>query len=164
MKIALGTQSANKIAYLKNVLGFFKCKNYELSTYNVASGISEQPLSKLETIAGAKNRAFNAFKKDKDANMYIGMEGGLEFIENDCYYVCVSVVYNRTKYYTGISSMLKVPSQIADKIKNYNADLSDELNNYNAKTLNQEILKNMILSREEMFFEALRNVMFEVLE
>lgn len=165
MKIALGSQSNNKIEYLKNILDFFEQNNYELNTYAVDSCVSEQPISRDETFNGACNRAKAAFAKDTTVNFAIGMEGGLVVMnKKDYYYECIVVVYNGKEYFTGISSSLAIPKQVSQKIKDYNADLSDELHKYEPKTFNQEVLKEMILSREEIFFEALRNVMLEVLD
>lgn len=165
MKIALGTKSENKVQYLKNILEFFEKDNYTLSTYSVPSGVSEQPITRNEILKGAVTRARNAFSQDKNIDFSIGMEGGLIFIsKQDVYYECIVVVYDGENYFTGISSSLKVPKQVALKIRNEKADLSDELRKYQPVTFNQEVLKEMILSREEMFFEALRNVMLEVLD
>tara|TARA_Y100001960_G_scaffold44466_1_gene44368 strand:- start:2681 stop:3181 length:501 start_codon:yes stop_codon:yes gene_type:complete len=165
MKIALGTQSENKIKYLKNILKHFDVKDYNLTTHSVPSGVSEQPITRHEIIKGAVTRSRNAFVKDKSVNLSVGMEGGLIFMnKEDVYYECVVVVYNGSKFFTGISSSMKVPKEVALKVREHNADLSDELNAYKAKSNKQQILKDMILSREEMFFEALRNVFLEILE
>lgn len=48
---------------------------------SVASDVSEQPLSREETMQGALNRARNALKTLPDADYAVGIEGGLEEID-----------------------------------------------------------------------------------
>lgn len=160
MKIALGTTSENKVKYLNNALNEFNYTNYKLDFYDVKSHVSEQPLSLNETIQGSKNRSYNAFLHS-NANICFGLEGGLEFYEDFACYVCTATAFVNNKFITGISSQLQIPNQVYQKIR-HGDDLSDNLNRYITNSKNEELLKNMILSREEMFNEALRNCLLQI--
>lgn len=46
----------------------------------VDSGVAEQPVSDTETYQGARQRAFAAKISVPEADLWIGMEGGIEFI------------------------------------------------------------------------------------
>src|SRR5690349_12832698 len=46
------------------------------------SGVSMQPMSSIETIKGAKNRVQSVKKLIPEADYWVGIEGGLEEIDN----------------------------------------------------------------------------------
>ena len=43
----------------------------------VASGVSDQPMSDVETLTGASNRAVNAQQQHPKADFWVGVEGGI---------------------------------------------------------------------------------------
>lgn len=45
---------------------------------SVASGVSDQPMTSVETRHGALNRAMNARQAQPDADYWVGIEGGVE--------------------------------------------------------------------------------------
>ena len=71
MKIAVGSKNPAKV---QAVVGVYQ--EAEILSLSVASGVSEQPFSDEETVTGAVNRAKNCLK-DSDADMGIGLEGGV---------------------------------------------------------------------------------------
>jgi non-canonical (house-cleaning) NTP pyrophosphatase len=90
MKIALGTKSQHKIMYLGMVckdLGF----DCELATFNVASGVSEQPVTSAETKRGSINRAKAALELAEDANVGLGIEAGYEKIDGKYNILCWAI-------------------------------------------------------------------------
>ena len=52
---------------------------------SVSSGVAEQPMSDAETYQGARQRALAARALESNADLWIGMEGGVEFIEPVAY-------------------------------------------------------------------------------
>lgn len=86
MKIIIASQNPVKINSVK--LGF---KNmipdgeFIFEGVTVPSEVSDQPMSVQETYTGALNRIKNAKIKVPDADFYCGIEGGLEFFDNNCY-------------------------------------------------------------------------------
>ncbi len=53
----------------------------QMSSISIDSGVSDQPTSDEETRRGAKNRAANARDISPDADFWVGLEGGIEVVE-----------------------------------------------------------------------------------
>lgn len=53
----------------------------ELESVDVTSGVSDQPMSDAETRRGSRNRAINARAARPDASYWVGVEGGVEVID-----------------------------------------------------------------------------------
>lgn len=54
----------------------FPDENFEVSGFEVASSVSDQPMGDEETFLGAKNRATKARELFPDADFWVGLEGG----------------------------------------------------------------------------------------
>ncbi|PPR08712.1 MAG: Non-canonical purine NTP phosphatase [Proteobacteria bacterium] len=160
IKIGIGTTSENKIIYLKQALKKLNILNFDIISIDAQSEIKEQPTSLIETIQGSNNRAKNT-NNETGLDICFGLEGGLEFYEKYACYICTVSCLFKGSLYNGISSQLKIPNEVYLKIKN-NEDLSESLNNYTPKNKNELTLKNMILSRQEMFEQALFNCLIQI--
>lgn len=55
---------------------------FEVEGISASSGVSDQPMSEQETLQGAIARAQNASVLVPEANYWVGIEGGLEEIDN----------------------------------------------------------------------------------
>lgn len=87
MKIAIATQSPPKVSAIKEAVSsckYFEGNTVEYITRKTDSGISDMPTSMAENMLGAKNRAQN-IAKEVEADFYIGMEGGMDFIGEKSY-------------------------------------------------------------------------------
>ncbi len=76
--------SKNPVKLQVSKIGFkkmFPQEEFEFITVSVPSDVPDQPSSDVETLKGALNRANNAAKLIKEADFYVGMEGGVEFIK-----------------------------------------------------------------------------------
>lgn len=74
--------SANPTKIKATLLGFkrmFSNHDFEVKGISVGSGVSDQPMSDVETFEGAMNRAKNARLESQDANFWVGIEGGLTY-------------------------------------------------------------------------------------
>jgi non-canonical (house-cleaning) NTP pyrophosphatase len=69
----------------------------------VDSGVSAQPVSARETIAGARARALASLKAVNDADYGIGLEGGIEEIDG-IWYECGWIVVASRNGKVGIGS------------------------------------------------------------
>ena len=77
MKIIVASKNPVKInAVAEGFNSFFS--ETEVQGASVESGVSDQPMSDKETLEGAFNRAQNARKNFKDADFWVGIEGGVE--------------------------------------------------------------------------------------
>jgi inosine/xanthosine triphosphatase len=55
----------------------FPEEGFEARGVSVPSGVSDQPMSDDETLAGAMNRAANARAAEPDGDFWVGLEGGV---------------------------------------------------------------------------------------
>jgi len=77
MKIVIASQNPVKIKAVKTAFRqVFPDKKLEFMSFDIASGVSDQPIGREETLRGAMNRALGASKKVK-ADYYVGLEGGV---------------------------------------------------------------------------------------
>lgn len=83
MKIAVGSKNPVKIACVKEAFEkVFPDIAWEVEGVDVASGVPDQPMSDIESITGAQNRAQGA-RDALGADYGVGLEGGLQEIENN---------------------------------------------------------------------------------
>lgn len=73
MKIIIGSTNPAKINAVKNT---FLMKDAEFLSFDIPSGVSDQPFSDEETIQGALNRAKGALEMG-NGDIGIGLEGGV---------------------------------------------------------------------------------------
>jgi len=73
--------STNRVKLKAALNGFrkmFPREKFTISGVSVSSGVSDQPTSDAETFRGARNRALRASQKIKEADYYVGIEGGIQ--------------------------------------------------------------------------------------
>lgn len=77
--------SKNPIKIMATRNGFEKLFSIDFNYYSVdaQSGVKRQPSSDSETLIGARNRIRNAKEIHPKANFYVGLEGGVEEIDNE---------------------------------------------------------------------------------
>lgn len=97
-------------------LGFTKMfkEDFEIIGKDAKSDVSSQPRSDEETLRGARNRAQNAKLINPDADFWIGLEGGVQKIDDE--YHSFAWIYICSKLYEGKSksSLLFLPRAIAN--------------------------------------------------
>ena len=78
-KIVLASKNPVKMrAALTGFQKMFPDVPFEIEGVSVASGVSDQPMSDIETLHGARRRVENAQTEYPDADFWIGIEGGIE--------------------------------------------------------------------------------------
>lgn len=84
MRIVISSSNPVKIAASKAAFeAIFPEADMDFACINVASGVSEQPVSDAETRLGATNRMNNARLAQPEADYWVGLEGGLEWIDHE---------------------------------------------------------------------------------
>ncbi len=84
MQVIVASKNPVKVNAVK--LGFEQMlsdQKFDFEGIGVPSGVSDQPMSNLETYNGAFNRAKNAMSKVPSADYWVGIEGGIEMQEKD---------------------------------------------------------------------------------
>lgn len=114
---------AVKIAFEK----MFKEEQFEFIGESVPSGVNDQPMSDAETLQGATNRANNAQTKFPDADFLVGLEGGLEKIDNDLGSVAWVVIKTKDKIGKARALTFILPKEIT-KLINEGKEMSEASN------------------------------------
>jgi inosine/xanthosine triphosphatase len=83
MKVVIASHNPVKIRAVNDAFALqFPGKRIDFVPASVKSGVSDQPLSDKETRHGARNRARNACEMHPDADFWVGLEGGIETIDD----------------------------------------------------------------------------------
>lgn len=118
MKVAIGSENPVKIAAVKQAFKkVWPNKKFSFVGIKVDSGVSYQPMSDLETIKGARNRAKRAIKSLK-ADFGVGLEGGIQEIGGK-WFDCGWIVVIDKKGNQGIGSSIRmhVPERMMKLVK-----------------------------------------------
>lgn len=84
MRIIVSSTNPVKIAACRSAFAWvFADASHEIIAVSVPSGVSEQPNADEETRQGAINRVRNARQQYPDADFWVGLEGGLEWIDGE---------------------------------------------------------------------------------
>jgi inosine/xanthosine triphosphatase len=121
-KCYLGSTNRVKVAATKQVL-----KQFEVVGLPVNSQVSAQPLSDLETIEGAKNRAL-ALPKD---GLRIGLEAGVQLHHDMLFLVNWGVLIdeNHRCYYAG-GTRIPLPEFMKEELLVKKIELADVMDSY----------------------------------
>ncbi len=116
--LAVGSQNPVKLQCVRS--GFekmFPGQPYELLTANVPSGISAQPLSDAETLQGALNRAANTRAVIPQADLWFGIEGGIEETDGQMSAFAWIVALSAEQTGKGRTGAFFLPPQVAALIR-----------------------------------------------
>lgn len=162
MKIVLTTTNeAKKQALLKTLKKI--SIDADVVTLKVETGVSNTPTTDEEGIEGSLNRINNAKKIEKDADMYVGLEG---IINTNPYgtFICGWAVIETKEGYKsmGCSSKVELPHKIAKNIKDFK-ELSEEIiSNYPSDLIEKinilgsnGVITNGLYTRVDEFEDAL---------
>jgi inosine/xanthosine triphosphatase len=107
MKIAVGSTNPVKIEAVKEAFqAAYPDEAIEVRGYPVPSGVSDQPMSDMESIDGATHRANEALKVG-GADYGVGLEGGIQLIGNK-WFDCGWVVILSKEGEAGIASSVRI--------------------------------------------------------
>jgi len=83
MKIVVASQNPVKIGATREAFATqFPGVPLEMLSVDVDSGVGDQPMSDTATRAGARARAHGAMEAHPDADFWVGLEGGIEVIDD----------------------------------------------------------------------------------
>jgi len=118
MKIIVSSKNPVKINSTTEAFEkVFPKEKFETVGVSVSSEVSDQPMTEEETLQGAINRANNAYKKDKNADFWVGIEGGIQEINNEL--MTFAWVYIKTEELVGKgrSASFFLPPKIVELIR-----------------------------------------------
>lgn len=120
VRIALGTNNQAKRAAVVLATGV------EPICHSVPSGVSDQPLTENETIIGAINRAKSVLEAEPEADVGLGLEGGLTYDEvytNMWYLFSVCAAWDGKQLFVGKGLYFPIPNEIGEKLKQGGTEL-----------------------------------------
>jgi len=83
MRVVVASRNPAKVSAVRGAFSLqFPDKDIEYIPASIASGVSDQPLSDDETRTGARNRSLNARDQFPDADFWVGLEGGIDTIDD----------------------------------------------------------------------------------
>lgn len=159
-KVIVASKNPVKIQAVKN--GFekmFPDQKFEFIGLSVPSGVADQPFNNQETFLGAKNRSQNASNEIKDADFYVGLEGGIEQIENEMESFAWIFIKSGEKYGKARTGTFFLPRQVADLIKEGKElgeadDIVFKRNNSKQESGAVGILTGDVINRADFYTEA----------
>lgn len=113
MKIKVGSLNKVKVEAVQELLQDYPhLKDAEIESFEISSGVGDQPKSLEETVQGAMNRAKGVFQ---DCTYGIGIESGLmqvPYTKSGYMDVCVCAIYDGTEFHLGLSSGWEAPKKV----------------------------------------------------
>ncbi|GAA4717482.1 DUF84 family protein [Brevibacillus fulvus] len=129
----------------------------------VPSQVSDQPLSEAETVQGAINRAKAVLEAVPEAQIGLGMEGGLTFDDqftNQWYLISVCAAWNGRQLYLGKGLAFPIPAQIGERVKREGIELRTVIDEWSGTEGNHQkggaygLLTAGRINRPDVFCEA----------
>ena len=161
MKIIIASRNPIKINATK--LAFeqmFPNKFFQFEGVSISSDISDQPMSNNETLKGAINRSNNAKLECMDADYWIGIEGGVEKIDNEMQVFAWIYIQSKEMVGKARTATFDLPKKIIELIDS-GMELGDAddiiFNRRNSKQKNGAvgILTKDIIDREKYYTHAI---------
>ena len=113
--------SSNPVKIEAARIGFvrmFPDESFDMQGVSAPSDISEQPMSSDETLTGATNRAENVSKLVTEADYWIGIEGGVEDVNEELeVFAWVVVKARHGKFGKGKTGSFFLPQKVAELVR-----------------------------------------------
>ncbi|MEI6887281.1 MAG: inosine/xanthosine triphosphatase [bacterium] len=117
-KIIISSKNPVKInATLEGFKMAFPNEEFEIESVSVESNVSNQPRSEEETMKGALNRANNSYEAKKDADFWVGIEGGVEEYKEGMLTFAWIYIKGDKLIGKGRSASFFLPEKVADVVK-----------------------------------------------
>jgi len=112
--------STNPVKIQAALQGFqrmFPDETFSASGVALPSGVSDQPMTSVETLHGAFNRAQAAHAHDSSADYWVGIEGGCEDMDGDLVCFAWVVVIGRERVGKGQTGTFVLPLEVARLVR-----------------------------------------------
>ena len=116
MKCVVGSLNPVKVGASKNALSnVLNCASLDVVSVNVPSGVADQPMTGVETRAGAINRV-KACIASHQADWYIAIEGGVEKNQDGAFTFAYVAISNGKDWSIGRSAGLPLPNSVYESL------------------------------------------------
>lgn len=161
MKIIVGSENPTKISAVeKGFSAAFPDQDITISGVAAASGVSDQPVGREETIAGALNRAKGAMEISPDSDFFVGLEGGVEILDGKlAAYAWVIVISRSGVIGKGEAGVFFLPESVSRLVESGTelgtaCDLVFGVQNSKHTTGTVGILTQSLIDRTEYYKQA----------
>ena len=160
-KVIIASKNPVKINAVK--IGFgqtFPNNSFSFEGKSLPSGVSDQPMSNQETILGATNRANNAQVNFPDADFWVGIEGGIESVEDDMMAFAWIVITSNKQIGKGRTGTFFLPKKVTALIQQgMELGEADDIvfgdSNSKQKSGAVGLLTNNIIDRTQLYVPAI---------
>lgn len=137
----------------------FTRMSFECIGIAVPSDVSDQPMSDAETRSGAENRVSNAYKISSEADYYVGIEGGVELIDDSLQAFAWIVIKSEDNLGKSRTSTFLLPKKVRRLINDGKElgvanDIIFKKSNSKQKNGAVGILTNNLINRTSYYSEA----------
>jgi len=161
IKIVVASKNPVKLNAVKEGLSVFLNEPIDLLAVAVASGVSDQPMSDMETLEGAETRVKNAQSQFPDFDFYVGIEGGVEESISGLIAFAWVVISHGKKIGRARTAGFFLPPQVA-RLVHEGMELGDAddivFSKQNSKQQNGAVglLTNDIITRKSLYMPAVQ--------
>lgn len=112
--IVIASQNPVKIdAVLQGFERMFPGVEFQVKSLEVSSGVADQPMSDLETVLGARNRALAARQTTTDAEYWVGVEGGVDRLDDRYIGFAWVVILSNTMEGRARTGIFELPDEVS---------------------------------------------------
>ncbi len=112
-KVVVSSLNPVKLEAVQNgFLRLFHHDNFEFIKINVDSGVSDQPMTDMESRNGALNRALNARMVIPDGDFWVGVEGGCDYLDGDMVAFAWIVVQGSENRGSARTALFRLPKEV----------------------------------------------------
>lgn len=159
MKIAVASKNPVKIEAVREAFADCFVGSFELESFSVPSGVSDQPLGNKETRQGATNRAEAVQKQNPGFDYYVGIEGGVTMLRGQMIAFAWMVIKNEENEGAARTSSFFLPPRVAELVLNgYELGEADDIvfKKENSKQENGAVglLTNNVVVRKSLYKQA----------
>jgi inosine/xanthosine triphosphatase len=161
IRIVVASKNPVKLEAVKEGLSVFLNEPIEVLGVSVESGVSDQPMSDMETILGAEKRVENIQCQFPDYDFYVGIEGGVEESVSGLMAFAWIVISNGTTTGKARTAGFFLPPQISVLI-HQGMELGDAddiiFSKQNSKQQNGAVglLTNDLITRKSLYLPAVQ--------
>ncbi len=112
MKVVVASKNPVKKKAVEKAFSSYYA-DFEVECIVVDSGVSEQPGTDDETIAGARNRVQKSRSQIYDADYWVAIEGGIQAGEKDMFAFAWVVIFSAGKYGEARTASFMLPKKVA---------------------------------------------------
>lgn len=95
----------------------FPNEKFEIETVAVSSGVPDQPMSDEITRKGAVNRAQNGKERFPDADFWVGVEGGCDYLNGDMISFAWICVLGKEDCGTSRTAIFQLPREVQSLVE-----------------------------------------------